>query len=228
MRLTHRTTVISTGQLRPGDDVRLGPHFATTLAAAPERDAAGGGWTLTLADAFFDREEPCDGGGGSGGALPRSSSSSPSSPSGASKAVFCKDRKKVEALASHAFHSTDVDAMRAESYFILGRLEHARGENEKALQYYAEACRLWPDFALAQFRLAQVRSRSVSIGLDRSRSILIDRSRSVSVGLDRSRSILIDRSRSVSVGLDRSRSILIDRSIDLGRSRSVSIDLDRS
>jgi tetratricopeptide (TPR) repeat protein len=51
-----------------------------------------------------------------------------------------------------------VPEIQAEAYFILGRNNHARGNIRGALPYYTQACKLWPHFALAQFRLAQVRT----------------------------------------------------------------------
>ncbi len=46
--------------------------------------------------------------------------------------------------------------IQAEAYFILGRNHHVRNEFQGALPFYVQACKLWPHFALAQFRLAQV------------------------------------------------------------------------
>ena len=53
---------------------------------------------------------------------------------------------------------TVVPEIQAEAYFILGRNNHARGNIRGALPYYTQACKLWPHFALAQFRLAQVQN----------------------------------------------------------------------
>jgi len=50
---------------------------------------------------------------------------------------------------------TAVPEVRAEAYFILGRNHHVRQDFLGALPYYVQACKLWPQFALAQFRLAQ-------------------------------------------------------------------------
>ena len=49
-----------------------------------------------------------------------------------------------------------VPEIQAEAYFILGRNSHAHGNVDDALPYYTQACKIWPRFALAQFRLAQV------------------------------------------------------------------------
>mmetsp|Transcript_22088 Transcript_22088/g.66296 ORF Transcript_22088/g.66296 Transcript_22088/m.66296 type:complete len:1116 (+) Transcript_22088:268-3615(+) len=65
---------------------------------------------------------------------------------------------EVDELASRAYHCTTVPEIQAEAYFILGRNSHASGNMEGALPYYTQACKLWPSFALAQFRLAQIRT----------------------------------------------------------------------
>lgn len=66
--------------------------------------------------------------------------------------------REISNLASRSYHCTMVPEVRAEAYFILGRNSHARGDLENALPFYTQACRLWPTFPLAQFRLAQVRA----------------------------------------------------------------------
>jgi RNA polymerase-associated protein CTR9 len=65
---------------------------------------------------------------------------------------------EVDELASRAYHCTTVPEIQAEAYFILGRNNHVSGNIEGALPYYTQACKLWPSFALAQFRLAQIRT----------------------------------------------------------------------
>jgi len=72
--------------------------------------------------------------------------------------VTCRDQPRVDDLASRAYHCTAVPEVRAEAYFILGRNRHARGDAAGALPYYTQACKLAPKFALALFRLAQVRA----------------------------------------------------------------------
>lgn len=72
--------------------------------------------------------------------------------------VCVKYVTEVDNLASRAYHCTMVPEIQAEAYFILGRNSHARGNIQSALPYYTQACNLWPRFALAQFRLAQVRT----------------------------------------------------------------------
>lgn len=52
---------------------------------------------------------------------------------------------------------TAVPEIRAEAYFILGRNHHMRHDFDGALPYYTQACKLWPQFTLAQYRLAQVK-----------------------------------------------------------------------
>ena len=54
---------------------------------------------------------------------------------------------------------TAVPEIRAEAYYILGRSHHANGNMKAALPYYSQACKLWPSFALAQYRLAQAPNR---------------------------------------------------------------------
>ena len=51
---------------------------------------------------------------------------------------------------------TAVPEIKAEAYFILGRNHHSKGDMKGALPYYTQACKLWPQFTLAQYRLAQV------------------------------------------------------------------------
>ena len=86
--------------------------------------------------------------------------------------IRVKEVPEIDDLASRAYHcgllcpsihlygnaisGTAVPEIRAEAYFILGRNRHTRGDAKAALPYYAHACKLWPHFALAQYRLAQV------------------------------------------------------------------------
>ena len=69
--------------------------------------------------------------------------------------MFWRNTPLIQQLASRAYHSTNVPAVRAEVYLILGRTHHAHGELGKAVRYYSQACNLAPDLGLAHFRLAQ-------------------------------------------------------------------------
>mmetsp|Transcript_20880 Transcript_20880/g.69076 ORF Transcript_20880/g.69076 Transcript_20880/m.69076 type:complete len:951 (+) Transcript_20880:977-3829(+) len=72
--------------------------------------------------------------------------------------IKVKEVPEIDDLASRAYHCTAVPEIQAEAYFILGRNHHVRNEFQGALPFYVQACKLWPHFALAQFRLAQVRA----------------------------------------------------------------------
>ena len=47
-----------------------------------------------------------------------------------------QDYSKVQHLALHSFHGTDVEAMQAESCYQLARSFHVQGEFDEAFQYY--------------------------------------------------------------------------------------------
>mmetsp|Transcript_24011 Transcript_24011/g.72320 ORF Transcript_24011/g.72320 Transcript_24011/m.72320 type:complete len:300 (+) Transcript_24011:635-1534(+) len=72
---------------------------------------------------------------------------------------------EINNLASRSYHCTVVPEIQAEAYFVLGRNSHVRGDMEGALPYYTQACRLWPGFALAQFRLAQASSTVLRLSI---------------------------------------------------------------
>lgn len=69
--------------------------------------------------------------------------------------LWKKDYDRVSALAKGAYSSTTVEAMQAESLFLLARVHHVREELENANKLYEKACKLAPDLAPARFGLAQ-------------------------------------------------------------------------
>jgi len=69
--------------------------------------------------------------------------------------LWKKDYDRVSALAKGAYSSTTVEAMQAESLFLLARVHHVREELENANTLYGKACKLAPDLAPARFGLAQ-------------------------------------------------------------------------
>uniref|UniRef100_A0A3P8WYG3 CTR9 homolog, Paf1/RNA polymerase II complex component n=1 Tax=Cynoglossus semilaevis TaxID=244447 RepID=A0A3P8WYG3_CYNSE len=62
---------------------------------------------------------------------------------------FKKDYSKVQHLALHAFHNTEVEAMQAESCYQLARSFHVQCDYDQAFQYYYQATQ----FASATFVL---------------------------------------------------------------------------
>lgn len=70
--------------------------------------------------------------------------------------IYTKDYEKVCNMAKEAYGRTEVPEIRAESCFIQGRVHHAQGRFPDARYYYNEACKFWPQFALAQYGLAQM------------------------------------------------------------------------
>lgn len=70
---------------------------------------------------------------------------------------FKKDFNKVQHLATHAFHNTDNEPMRAESCYQLARAYHAQSDFDQAFQYYYQATQFAsPSFVLPQFGLGQM------------------------------------------------------------------------
>mmetsp|Transcript_24049 Transcript_24049/g.35571 ORF Transcript_24049/g.35571 Transcript_24049/m.35571 type:complete len:1284 (+) Transcript_24049:89-3940(+) len=69
--------------------------------------------------------------------------------------LWKKDYDRVSALAKGAYSSTTVEAMQAESLFLLARVHHVREELENANKLYEKACKLAPDLTPARFGLAQ-------------------------------------------------------------------------
>ncbi len=47
-----------------------------------------------------------------------------------------QDYTKVQHLALHAFHGTEVESMQAESCYQLARAFHVQGDYDQAFQYY--------------------------------------------------------------------------------------------
>ena len=70
--------------------------------------------------------------------------------------LFCPDYKRVERLAGSAYWYSKNKEIRAESYYLLGRTDHARRNYSKAERYYTGAINLSPNFAPAHYGLAQM------------------------------------------------------------------------
>jgi len=70
---------------------------------------------------------------------------------------FKKDYTKVQHLALHAFHGTEVEAMQAESCYQLARSFHVQGDYDQAFQYYYQATQFASStFVLPWFGLGQM------------------------------------------------------------------------
>uniref|UniRef100_A0A4W3H0L9 RNA polymerase-associated protein CTR9 homolog n=1 Tax=Callorhinchus milii TaxID=7868 RepID=A0A4W3H0L9_CALMI len=70
---------------------------------------------------------------------------------------FKKDYSKVQHLALHAFHNTEVEAMQAESCYQLARSFHVQGDYDQAFQYYYQATQFASTtFVLPFFGLGQM------------------------------------------------------------------------
>ncbi|XP_063293935.1 RNA polymerase-associated protein CTR9 homolog isoform X1 [Pelobates fuscus] len=70
---------------------------------------------------------------------------------------FKKDYSKVQHLALHAFHNTEVEAMQAESCYQLARSFHVQEDYDQAFQYYYQATQFAaPSFVLPFFGLGQM------------------------------------------------------------------------
>ena len=70
--------------------------------------------------------------------------------------IFKKNYETMLELANKAIDNTDVPEVQAESYFLMGRAWHAKGDMQKAYQYYYQAHQLWPTYSLAQYGMAQL------------------------------------------------------------------------
>ncbi|KAJ0403615.1 hypothetical protein ATCC90586_008768 [Pythium insidiosum] len=70
--------------------------------------------------------------------------------------VARKNYDKMFTLAGSAFHSTKIPEIRSESCYLMGRGCHAEGKYKEAYSYYFNAGRLWPNFVLPWFGLAQM------------------------------------------------------------------------
>ncbi|CAB3985096.1 RNA polymerase-associated CTR9 homolog [Paramuricea clavata] len=70
---------------------------------------------------------------------------------------FKKDYTKVQHLALHAFHGTEVEAMQAESCYQMARAFHVQNDYDQAFQYYYQATQFAsPGFILPYFGLGQM------------------------------------------------------------------------
>ncbi|XP_028412693.1 RNA polymerase-associated protein CTR9 homolog [Dendronephthya gigantea] len=70
---------------------------------------------------------------------------------------FKKDYTKVQHLALHAFHGTEVEAMQAESCYQMARAFHVQSDFDQAFQYYYQATQFAsPGFILPYFGLGQM------------------------------------------------------------------------
>uniref|UniRef100_A0A3P9HKF3 RNA polymerase-associated protein CTR9 homolog n=1 Tax=Oryzias latipes TaxID=8090 RepID=A0A3P9HKF3_ORYLA len=70
---------------------------------------------------------------------------------------FKKDYRKVQHLALHAFHNTEVEAMQAESCYQLARSFHVQEDYDQAFQYYYQATQFASTtFVLPFFGLGQM------------------------------------------------------------------------
>jgi len=70
---------------------------------------------------------------------------------------FKKDYNKVQHLALHAFHGTEVEAMQAESCYQLARSFHVQSDYDQAFQYYYQATQFAStNFVLPWFGLGQM------------------------------------------------------------------------
>ncbi|KAM9373083.1 RNA polymerase-associated protein CTR9 homolog isoform 2-T2 [Phaethornis superciliosus] len=70
---------------------------------------------------------------------------------------FKKDYGKVQHLALHAFHNTEVEAMQAESCYQLARSFHVQEDYDQAFQYYYQATQFASSsFVLPFFGLGQM------------------------------------------------------------------------
>uniref|UniRef100_A0A8D1M3V4 RNA polymerase-associated protein CTR9 homolog n=1 Tax=Sus scrofa TaxID=9823 RepID=A0A8D1M3V4_PIG len=69
----------------------------------------------------------------------------------------CPDYSKVQHLALHAFHNTEVEAMQAESCYQLARSFHVQEDYDQAFQYYYQATQFASSsFVLPFFGLGQM------------------------------------------------------------------------
>jgi len=70
---------------------------------------------------------------------------------------FKKEYNKVQHLALHAFHGTEVEAMQAESCYQMARAFHVQNDYDQAFQYYYQATQFAsPNFILPHFGLGQM------------------------------------------------------------------------
>ncbi|CAM9276754.1 unnamed protein product, partial [Hapterophycus canaliculatus] len=109
-----------------GDNIRIGSGFATAVGAE-----GFDGTTLHLRDEFTEL-------------------------SGDELKLYTKDYRKVVKLAATAYENTTAPEIKAESCYLKARVHHAMGNLGEAKLLYNEACHLWPQFAPAQYGMAQM------------------------------------------------------------------------
>ena len=86
---------------------------------------------------------------------------------------FKKDYAKVQHLALHAFHGTDVEAMQAESCYQLARAFHIQGDHDQAFQYYYQATQfasggyVLPHYGLGQMYIARGDTENAALCLEK-------------------------------------------------------------
>jgi tetratricopeptide (TPR) repeat protein len=79
--------------------------------------------------------------------------------------VEVKEFGRVFSLATEVYKKTTVNAVKAESIYILGRIYHAQNNIAPAIEYYKEAYRFCPDLALAIFGHAQIMLSKQELGI---------------------------------------------------------------
>lgn len=79
--------------------------------------------------------------------------------------VEIKEFGRVFSLATEVYKKTTVNAVKAESIYILGRIYHAQNNIAPAIEYYKEAYRFCPDLALAIFGHAQIMLSKQELGI---------------------------------------------------------------
>jgi RNA polymerase-associated protein CTR9 len=86
---------------------------------------------------------------------------------------YKKDYQKVQQLAMHAFHNTELEAIRAETCFQLARSYHIQGDLDQAFQYYYQATQfnsvnfILPFFGLGQMYLYKNDSENAALCFER-------------------------------------------------------------
>jgi tetratricopeptide (TPR) repeat protein len=72
------------------------------------------------------------------------------------KNVEVKNLKSVVELATKAMYCTNINAIKAECYYILGKVYHLHKNLNNAFDFYGKALQLLPDMAPAAFGAAQI------------------------------------------------------------------------
>lgn len=70
--------------------------------------------------------------------------------------VYYKSYDQTLSFAGSAYHSTQTSEVQAESCYLMARALHAKGKKHEAYGYYFNAIRLWPEYSLAWYNLAQM------------------------------------------------------------------------